>query len=504
MSITLGDYTVETKKTVGELPANSDNIIAEAPCDDTINLATVQPVWKKIAQFDLGTQFSNFDPITGNEIIRRDIMTGSYIDLSPSLGKILQNGYDYKVKLNWTFGGLTPANGQMRFCYDYNAPSGINLYNLGGFSSGAEVHLSEDGCSGDYGTGSQLLDFTYTDITGIPFNITIELELYQLCTAKWNIELCGGGILSHSADVEFESVQEQVLYTDNPEVEPIITTKTVSKRKTTYDPYGMGFAEIAKLPTTCLGYSVYYESNIRQGDYFGTPWIPYKYWIDDTTKKININTTFVPSQIREYRLYEGGLLKFSGNSDASNLLDWTDWVPSLLDKNLEFQVWESGAPVTLVGNITIKLQYDFTEYDCPCNDCGNDCGGITIIFHQSCGNAYPLKFSLMVQDGKYNIEGETFTQGGGIIRPITKIKATYDLVLSEYSDETYLLLMELIADNILIEVVDNIDVSSPTTEYYIDTDSLTPTWNFNSKLGTIVIPVIRKDTIRTSRRNCCN
>jgi hypothetical protein len=55
----------------------------------------------------------------------------------------------------------------------------------------------------------------------------------------------------------------------------------------------------------------------------------------------------------------------------------------------------------------------------------------------------------------------------------------------------------------LIEVVDNIDTSNPTTEYYIDTDSLTPTWNFNSKLGTIVIPVIRKDTIRTSRRNCC-
>ena len=37
MSITLGDYTVETKKTVGELTAGSDNIIAELPCDDTVN-----------------------------------------------------------------------------------------------------------------------------------------------------------------------------------------------------------------------------------------------------------------------------------------------------------------------------------------------------------------------------------------------------------------------------------------------------------------------------------
>ena len=502
MSITLGGYTVETKKTVGELTAGSDNILAELPCDDSVDLLTIQPKWKKIAQFDLGTQFSFFDPLTGNEVISKELKTGANIDLVPYLGKILQNGYDYKVKLNWTFGGLTPANGQMRFCYDYNAPSGINLYDLGGFSSGAEVHLSEDGCSGDYQSGVQLLDFTYTDGTGIPFNITIELELYQLCSARWIIENCFGQNVVHISNFEFEDIQEQVLYTNNPEVDPIITTKNVSKRKTTYDPYGMGFQEIAKLPKSCKNYTVFYESNIKQGDYFGTP-STYKYWIDDITKKININATFTPAQIREYRLYEGGFLKFNGNSNASNLLDWTDWVPLLLDKNLEFQVWESGAPVSLVGDITIKLQYDFTEFICPCA-CGIDCGGIGVIFHQSCGDTYELKFDLMVQDGKYNIEGETFTQGGGIIRPITKIKATYDLVLSEYSDETYLLLMELIADNILIEILDNIDVSNPTTEYYIDTDSLTPTWNFNSKLGTIVIPVIRKDTIRTARRNCCN
>ena len=110
----------------------------------------------------------------------------------------------------------------------------------------------------------------------------------------------------------------------------------------------------------------------------------------------------------------------------------------------------------------------------------------------------------MIQEGKYNVEGETFTQGNGLITPITKIHATYDFVISEYSDETYLLLMELIADNILIEVVDNIDTGNPTTLYYINKEAFAPNWNFNSKLGSLVLPVIKKDSIRTSRRNCCN
>ena len=64
--------------------------------------------------------------------------------------------------------------------------------------------------------------------------------------------------------------------------------------------------------------------------------------------------------------------------------------------------------------------------------------------------------------------------------------------------------MELIADNILIEVVDNIDTENPTTLYYINKDSFSPSWNFNSKLGSLTLAVIKKNSIRTSRRNCCN
>ena len=64
--------------------------------------------------------------------------------------------------------------------------------------------------------------------------------------------------------------------------------------------------------------------------------------------------------------------------------------------------------------------------------------------------------------------------------------------------------MNLIADNLNIDVVDDIDPLNPNTRYYIDTDSLNPSWNFNSKLGSVIIPVIKETSISTKRKNCCN
>ena len=110
----------------------------------------------------------------------------------------------------------------------------------------------------------------------------------------------------------------------------------------------------------------------------------------------------------------------------------------------------------------------------------------------------------MIQEGGYPMESEETTQGNRIITPIVKKWAVYDFVISEYSDETFLLLQDLIADNISIEVVDNIDTGNPTTEYFIDKQGFKPDWNFNSKLGSVTIPVKKANSIRTSRRNCCN
>lgn len=490
MSITLGDYTVETKKTVGELPAGSDNIIGEAPCEETINLATVQPKWKKIHEY------------TRSIVATQNLITGGW-EILPTFNSlpddVFADGFDYEVEILLNYVGASPSLNIIRQRFSYTQLGNNWFQNV---VSGDKIIMNENNCGGSYANTLRTLVIAANDF--VPFTLEVVFNIKQLIPATIEIQLCGGGILTNLTQLE-ETSEAITIYIGDGE-EPSLGESVIStKRNSTYDPYATS-TEAAKMPQTCLGYSVYYVSSI-----FSSPYVsPFEktYWLDEGIYKAKINIPKVPPQILDFKLWDGSSYIFDEASDANGLIDWIDFTPILSPGglNTSLELWEPILNVqeTSSGEQYVYFRYDFNFYYCPCDVCGDGCGGITIIFHQSCGDAYPLKFNLMVQDGKYNIEGETFTQGGGIIRPITKIKATYDLVLSEYSDETYLLLMELIADNILIEVVDNIDVSNPTTEYYIDTDSLTPTWNFNSKLGTIVIPVIRKDTIRTARRNCCN
>lgn len=483
MSITLGGYTVETKKTVGELTAGSDNIIAETPCEETISEATVQPKWKKIHQYT-------------NNIIAGPALIGFEIGpiLIPFPDDVFANGYDYEVEIILNYAGSSPSLNVTLQRFSYTIGGNNWFQNV---VSGDKIIMNENNCGGSYANTARGLAIQAEDVS--PFTLEITFNIKQLIPATIEIELCGGGNVIHLTELE-EIGEEITVYIGNGE-DPLSETVNSTKRNSTYNPFDLGPAEAAKMPQTCLGYGVNYVASL-----FSSPYVSADktYWIASGVYEAKINIPKVPPQILDFKLYDGSSYIFDEASDANGLIDWTPFTLGVSGVNTSLELWDGGIQETSSAEQFLYLKYDLASYECPCDECGDDCGGVTIIFHQSCGNAYPLKFNLMVQDGKYNIEGETFTQGGGIIRPITKIKATYDLVLSEYSDETYLLLMELLADNILIEVVDNIDVSNPTTEYYIDTDSLTPTWNFNSKLGTIVIPVIRKDTIRTARRNCCN
>lgn len=489
MSITLGGYTVETKKTVGELPAGSDDIIGEAPCQQTINLATVQPKWKKIHEYMI--------PIVASP----NLLTGGWEIIPTSIGfpdDVFADGFDYEVEILLNYVGASPSLNviQQRFSY---TTGGNNWFQ--NVVSGDKIIMNENNCGGSYANTAREINISANDF--VPFTLEITFNIKQLIPATIEIQLCGGGILTNLTELE-ETTEAITVYVGNGE-DPLGESVISTKRNSTYDPYAMLTGnEAAKMPQSCLGYSVYYIGHLFSSSFFSTH---KTYWLDEGIYNAKINIPKVPPQVLDFKLWDGSSYIFNEPSDANGLIDWMFFMPTLPPGgfNTSLELWEPILNVqeTSSGEQYVYFRYDSTSYFCPCA-CLAGCGGVTIIFHQSCGDSYPLKFNLMVQDGKYNIEGETFTQGGGIIRPITKIKATYDLVLSEYSDETYLLLMELLADNILIEVVDNIDVSNPTTEYYIDTDSLTPTWNFNSKLGTIVIPVIRKDTIRTARRNCCN
>ncbi|MFN5835070.1 MAG: hypothetical protein ACK459_15165 [Akkermansiaceae bacterium] len=481
MSITLGNYFVETKKTVGALPVGSDNIIAETPCDESINLATVQPVWKQIHEYT--------ETLLSIPVGRLFEIPPTYLTLPDD---VFADGYDYEVEITLNYVGASPLLNIITQRFSYTV-GGVNWFQ--NVLSGDKIIMNENNCGGSYANTTRAFNIGANDVT--PFFLNYTFIIKQLIPATIEIELCGGGITTNQTELKVVSDVIQV-YVDN-EGEPVEVNS--DKRDSDYDPADLGFGELAKMPKSCVSYSVYYI-----GSLFSSPYIAPNertYFIDLGIYEIKINIPKVPPQILDFKLYDGVAYVFDELSDANGLIDWMTWTTnSGVITSLE--LWNGLIPETYSFNQYVYFKYDLATYECPCSDCGTDCGDITVIFHQNCGASYPLKFNLMIQEGKYDIEGETFTQGGGLITPITKIKANYDFVISEYSDETYLLLMELIADNILIEVVDNIDTGNPTTQYYINKEAFAPNWNFNSKLGSLVLPVIKKDSIRTSRRNCCN
>ena len=483
MSITLGNYFVETKKTVGDLPAGSDNIIAETPCEDSINLATVQPKWKKIHEY------------TTTLIAQPNLLIGGY-DVDTFIGfpdDVFADGYDYEVYFQINYIGTSPSLAVVLQNFSYTV-GGNNWFQR--IVSGDIVIMNESNCGGSYANTSRTFAQYAHDLVLFTFEITFYIK--QLIPATIEIELCGGGISTNLT--QLEEVSEVIsVYVDGEE-EPINVNST--KRNDSYDPADIGFAELAKMPQTCLGYDVHYVASLFSSPY--TSPNDKTYWVASGVYEAKINIPKVPPQILDFKLYDGVSYIFDEASDANGLIDWTPFTLGVSGVNTSLELWDGAIQETSSAEQFVLLKYDLASYDCPCSDCGTDCGEITVIFHQSCGDQYPLKFNLMIQEGKYNVEGETFTQGNGLITPITKIHATYDFVISEYSDETYLLLIKLIADNILIEVVDNIDTGNPTTDYYINKEAFAPNWNFNSKLGSLTLPVIKKDSIGKSRRNCCN
>jgi hypothetical protein len=485
MSITLGDYHVETKKTVGELPLGSDDILGETPCEAVIDDSTVQPKWKKIHQYNLAY----------NAVLRPSLLyeiSGSYF--LPD--GVFADGYDYELiidNITFTGSGVSPIN------VIINRIS----YTLGGNNwwhsvlNGAVIAMNENNCGGSYANTNRVYQIGASSAD--PFNLDIQITIKQLIPATIEIELCGGGTTTNLT--ELKQIDEVITVITDESEEPVSVIST--KRQTPYDPYSGGFEEIAKLPKTCLGYSVYYVGSLFSSPYFAPN--DKTYWIDSGIYEIKIDIPKSPPQSLDFKLFDGTTYVFDESSDVNGLIDWQTW-STTSGVNTSLEIWEALLNVqeTSSAEQYVYFKYDLTSYDCPCTECGSDCGEVTVIFHQNCGTSYPLKFNLMIQEGKYNVEGETFTQGNELITPITKIQANYDFVISEYSDETYLLLMELIADNILIEVVDNIDTGNPTTLYYINKESFAPNWNYNSKLGSLTLPVIKKNSIRTSRRNCCN
>lgn len=481
MSITLGDYYVETKKTVGDLQLGADDILAESQCEETVNLATIQPVVKKIHEY------------TFNESAILNAFTGLYeidkfFDFPDDL---FADGYDYELIIdNISFSGLSPltiVNNKITYTL-----GGNNWWHF--VTNGLKIIMNENNCAGSYANTARAWLLLVTSSS--PFGVTMQISINQIIPSTISIDLCGGGQKINRTQLKEISELIEIVTEEGETIQ--VNSK---KRKTAYDPAEVGFGELDKMPKTCNGYAVYYEGSLFSSPYLAP--LDKTYVLDSGVYAIKINIPKIPPQILDFKLFDGTSYDFTATSDINGLVDWTNYTPSTPSLNMSLEIWDGAIQELSSGEQYLYLRYDLATYECPCTEC-SDCGKINIVFYQNCGTSYSLKFDLMVQDGKYNIEGDTYTQGNEIIRPITKIKATYDLVINEYSDETFLLLQELISDNNYIGIIDNIDVSDPETFYYIDAELLSPDWYFNSKLGNIVIPIVKANSIKTKRRNCCN
>ena len=462
MSITLGNYTVETKKTVGELPIGSDNIIATPPCEGSIDPASVQPKWKKIHQYNY------------TDSLTFGIVTGFGDD------DVYADGFDYKVVFDDVV--ITGSPMFTDFSFSYGAPISYPIV------KGDEVIMNEQNCGGSYGNTGRF--FSINNPSGTAFQVSIDVSIYQLVPATVEIDICNGGITTNLTQLQQESyVVWLPIVLEGP-----LFPNVIYKRSETYTP------DPSIMPTSCDSYRIYFDATIASSA--NTLTAGKSFFIDAMANETQIsvaNALGVPLDI----IFFDGTNYLFAQSDSTGFVDWTGLNIPLPTTILNLQVWIGATQSTSYGASTIKFRYDILNSDCPC-ECADNCGGTNVIFNQSCGTSYGLHFNLSIQDGKYNVAGESFTQGGQIIKPITKTKATYDFVITDYSDETFELLMNLIADNLNMEVVDNIDPLNPNTIYYIDTESLDVSWNFNSKLGSLTIPVIKESSISTRRKNCCN
>jgi len=361
--------------------------------------------------------------------------------------------------------------------------------------------MNESNCAGSYSNNSVGLNLNYASAS--PFSVQINMVIRQLIPATLEVNVCGGGGFNHTTALE--RIVEDIQVYDGEVLDPIPETVPSYKRNKTYNPSPLtpyGQSQLANLPKTCINFKVYYIGSLFSSVYSG---VAKTYFLDSGAYEIKINIPISPPAIRGYRLNDGFNDYFTGVSDIDGIMNWTpiDMSAPAATFNMELHVYDGLTQVFNSDAQFVFLKYDLTTNACPCA-CPVNCGDITVIFNQSCGGDVALKLNLQIQQGNYSIEGDSFTQGDSIIRPITKTKATYELVISEYSDEVYLALMDLIGNNEYIEVVDNIDPLNPETVYYVDLERLDPNWNFNSKLGSMVIPVIKKDSIKTFRRNCCD
>jgi len=488
MSITLGDYNWTSKKTVGDTSgAFYNDITSTPPCEETISLATVQPKWKKIHEF------------TRSIVAQPNLLSGLW-EIVPTFNSlpddVFADGFDYEVEILLNYVGASPSLNIIRQRFSYTQLGNNWFQNV---VSSDKIIMNENNCGGSYANTLRTLVISANDI--VPFTLEVVFNIKQLIPATIEIEVCYGGTLTHLTELE-EITETITVYIGDGE-EPSLGESVIStKRNSNYDPYDLGPEEYSKMPQSCSGYSVYYVSNIFSSGYSA----PFEktYWLDEGIYKAKINIPKVPPQVLDFKLWDGSIYVFNEPSDVNGLIDWIDFVPALSPGgvNTSLELWNGGVQEGTSNEQYVYFRYDLESYNCPCVCVASCDGELDIQFNLNCGTSQTIRLRSSVQDGVYSVEGEAYNALYPI-KPIVRTKATYDLVITDYTDEVYLILMDLISDTDTINIYDNIGIPG-YTNYVIDIDSLQPAWRFDSKVANIKIPIIRTDSIKTKRRNCCD
>ncbi len=330
-----------------------------------------------------------------------------------------------------------------------------------------------------------------------PLLLQATIQVYKLTNKELSYLDCDG--LNQKLTVERQKLARSLTYKDAPNGNIVVV-----------DPqYSEVDSEILVPPPVfvCDGFIESYDTLDKVYEVYNNGFA--FYYEEGETPKFDIKIEGVDGYCDfELQLLDGTFIGIysSTNSPQTGFELFDMYIPSsIFNQYLKIVVKTSGAGCSISYPTATKMtliQKSKGEYEYECCECsafepycGND--SVIVKFVNNCGDNIILKMKGKLQFGTYKITGDEFTTySGERIRPTTNIEAQYNLVIFEYSDAFFLAIQDLIANNLTMKI--------GAYEYYFFTNDITPTWDNFSEYGFATIALVRKDTIKKIRRNCCN
>lgn len=477
--ITIGDKTFDSYKTT--LEAEDRDVIIDCEITDVDALTGVTKEIKKRAF----SYASGFNAISGLEEINT-------LFQDPFIGQKL-SGVDYVIRFNFSY-SVVPS--QRSLLYSYNATGALQFYNnvAPATSSIVDYHISDLNCTGgSYANDIEQFILLFKDAA--PFFLDLEITLLEVCPTAIFYTNCDGVELELEGGSNDEAVGElQNLYLA-PESE---STSEVFVRVRENFKSDIDFGQ-------CNTYRSDYKATIYSSP-IADPLD--RYVLDSGFTKVQVKVTGASAYTNMVQVVFDNLgltqlqainLPVTGiPTTLTSAVITMALTPDTYTATLYEVILGVPTPISIDTFVEVTFFGESTaEADCPCS-CNDGCidDGITIKWRNNCGENITTKFDGEIKGGNYQIEGDSFkTYTGEEIYPEVTQRNEYTLVIQQYSDQVFKALAYLIANNLDIEV--------NGVKYLIKPLTIAPSWDAYSRFGSVQIPIIEKDSILTTKRNCC-